>query len=80
MHLKNSSSIDNSKYSESIFFMAIILEKQCGASMVGVCILPFSPILYRESCKGNMYEQGKKLPAKVLKDVEKMALLFNKKL
>ena len=74
--------LDGSKCSERALSEAIILAKQCNASIVGLYVLPFSPLSFRDIriAKEKMYEEGKQFLAKVQTNVEKGGITFQQKI
>ncbi len=61
---------------------ATVLAKQCGASIVGLYILPFSPLSYRDIriAKETMYDEAKKNLAKAQTNAEKKGVTLQQKI
>ncbi|MCE2506132.1 MAG: universal stress protein [Nitrosopumilaceae archaeon] len=74
--------LDGSKYSERAFAEAVTLAKQCDAKIVGLSIVPFSPLSYREIriAKETMFIESKKNLAKAKKNAEKKGVTLQEKI
>jgi len=74
--------IDGSKFSERALSEAIVLSKQCGASIVGLYVVPFSPLSYRDIriAKETMYGEGKQFLAKAQTNAEKKGVVFQQRI
>ncbi len=74
--------LDGSKYSERAFSEAVVLAKQCGASIVGLYVLPFSPLSYRDIrvIKETMYDEAKKNLAKAQTNADKNNVKLQQKI
>ncbi|NND85798.1 MAG: universal stress protein [Nitrosopumilus sp.] len=74
--------LDGSKCSERAFVEATTLAKQCDAKLVGLYVVPFSPLSYREIrvAKETMFVEAKKNLAKVKTNAEKKGLVLQEKI
>ena len=74
--------LDGSKCSERALIEATILAKQCDAKIIGLYVLPFSPISYREVriAKEKMYDEAKQNLTKLNTAVEKKGVKMQQKI
>ncbi len=74
--------LDGSKGSERALIEATKLAKQCDAKIVGLYVVPFSPLSYREIkvVKETMFVEAKKNLAKAQANAEKKGVTLQQKI